>query len=87
MGSANVVPWHAACFLSGGDGRMTQKTPETKFWLILAALNIAALLYPVGLYLQADSNDTQLSAIIVVVGIAFVLAVTDTVSALLVYME
>ena len=66
---------------------MTQKTPKTKFWLILAALNIAALLYPVGLYLQADSNDTQLSAIIVVVGIAFVLAVTDTVSALLVYME
>jgi hypothetical protein len=66
---------------------MTQKTPKTKFWLILAALNIAALLYPVGLYLQADSNDTQLTAIIVVVGIAFVLAVTDTVSALLVYME
>ena len=66
---------------------MTQKTPKTRFWLVLATLNIAALLYPVGLYLQADSNDTQFSAIIAAVGIAFVLAITDTVSALLVYME
>ena len=66
---------------------MTQKTPKTRFWLILAILNIAAMLYPVGIYVQADSNDTQLSAIIAVVGIAFILAITDTVSALLVYME
>lgn len=66
---------------------MPQKTPKTRFWLVLAILNIAAMLYPVGMYLQADSNEAQLSAVIVVVAVAFILAITDTVSALLVYIE
>jgi len=66
---------------------MTQKTQKTKFWLILAIINIAAMIYPVSLYVQADSNDTQFFAAIVLLGIAFLLAIGDMMSAILVYMR
>ena len=66
---------------------MTQKTQKTKFWIILAIINIAAMIYPVSLYVQADSNDTQFFAAIVLLGIAFLLAIGDMMSAILVYMR
>jgi len=66
---------------------MTQKTQKTKFWVILAIINIAAMIYPVSLYVQADSNDTQFFAAIVLLGIAFLLAIGDMMSAILVYMR
>jgi len=66
---------------------MTQKTQKTKFWVILAIINIAAMIYPVSLYVQANSNDTQFFAAIVLLGIAFLLAIGDMMSAILVYMR
>jgi len=66
---------------------MTQKTQKTKFWVILAIINIAAMIYPVSLYVQADSNDTQFFAAIVLLGVAFLLAIGDMMSAILVYMR
>jgi hypothetical protein len=66
---------------------MTQKTQKTKFWVILAIINIAAMIYPVSLYVQADSNDTQFFAAIVLLGVAFLLAIGDTMSAIVVYMR
>jgi len=66
---------------------MAQRNPKTKFWMILALINIAAIIYPVGLYVQADSNETQLFAVIALSCIAFLLAIADTVSAIVVYME
>ncbi len=60
---------------------------RTRFWVILALVNIAAMIYPVSLYAQADSSDTQLYGALVLVGVAVLLVVTDTVSALLVYMQ
>jgi hypothetical protein len=70
-----------------GGENMTQKTQKTKFWVILAIINIAAMIYPVSLYVQADSNDTQFFAAIVLLGIAFLLAIGDMMSAILVYMR
>jgi len=67
-----------------GDENMTQKT---RFWVILAIINIAAMIYPVSLYAQADSNDTQLFAALVLVGVGFLLAITDTVSAVVTYIR
>ena len=66
---------------------MTQKTKKTRFWVILATINIAAMIYPVSLYAQADSNETQLFAAMVLVGAAFLLAITDTVSAIVANMQ
>lgn len=66
---------------------MTHRTDKKRFWTTLAAVNITAMIYPVGLYVQADSNDQQLFATIVLVGAAFLLALTDTVSALVAYMQ
>ncbi|MGA7462164.1 MAG: hypothetical protein WBW69_18175 [Candidatus Korobacteraceae bacterium] len=66
---------------------MAQRNQRTKFWIILALINIAAIIYPVGLYVQADSNETQLFAVIALFCIAFLLAIADTVSAIVVYME
>ncbi len=66
---------------------MAQKTHKTRFWVILAVINIAALIYPVSLYVQADSNDTQFFAVIALSCTAFLLAITDTVSAIIVHIE
>lgn len=63
-----------------------QKTPKTQFWLILALINVAALIYPIGMYVHADSNDAKLFAMLVVLAVGFVLAITDTVGALVAYM-
>jgi hypothetical protein len=65
---------------------MTRRNDKKKFWAILAVVNIAVMIYPVGLYVQADSND-KLFATIVLVGAAFLLALTDTVSTLVAYMQ
>ncbi|MGA3128205.1 MAG: hypothetical protein ABSD13_16005 [Candidatus Korobacteraceae bacterium] len=65
---------------------MTRKTQKTKFWTILAIINIAAMIYPFSQYVQAESNDTQLFAVILLFCIAFLLAVADTVSAIVAYM-
>jgi hypothetical protein len=43
-------------------------------------INIVAMIYPVNLYLQADGSDAQFFATIVLLGAAFLLAITDTVS-------
>src|SRR5271166_649455 len=72
------------CHKHVGDENMTQKT---RFWVILAIINIAAMIYPVSLYAQADSNDTQLFAALVLVGVGFLLAITDTVSAVVTYIR
>lgn len=66
---------------------MAQKTEKTNFWVILAIINIAAMVYPLTLYVQADSNDTQLFATIALLAVAFLLAITDTVSAIVAYMQ
>lgn len=66
---------------------MSQKTPRTKFWTILAFVNIAAMIYPFSLYVQADSNEAQIFAVITLLCIAFLLAIADKVSALVVYLQ
>lgn len=79
--------WYVACTQDCQSENMTHRTDKKRFWTTLAAVNIAAMIYPVGLYVQADSNDQQLFATIVLVGAAFLLALTDTVSALVAYMQ
>ena len=66
---------------------MSQKTQRTKFWTILAIINMAAMIYPFSLYVQAENNEAQIFAVIILFCIALLLAIADTVTALVVYME
>ena len=66
---------------------MSQGSSKTRFWAILTMINIVAMIYPVMLYFQADNSDAQFLAAIVLLGAAFLLAITDAVSAILVYLE
>ena len=65
---------------------MTGEAKKTRFWLVLATINIAAMIYPVSQYVRASSDDTQLFTTIVLFGTAFLLAIADAVSAIVVYM-
>jgi hypothetical protein len=66
---------------------MAHKSSRTRFWTILAIINVAVMAYPVGLYLRADTNDSQFYATLVVLSVGFLLAIMDTVSGLAVYMD
>jgi hypothetical protein len=50
-------------------------------------INIVAMIYPINLYFQADTSDAQFFATIVLLGTAFLLAITDTVSAIVAYLR
>jgi hypothetical protein len=63
------------------------KTQKTKFWITLAIINTAAMIYPITQYLRADSSETQLFAAILLLGVAFLLAITDATTAILVCMQ
>jgi hypothetical protein len=64
---------------------MSRNNQRTKFWTILAIFNIVAIVYPISLYTNAEGSDQQISALLVLVGIGFMLAVVDAVSALIAY--
>lgn len=59
-----------------------QKTKrDPKRWLIVTLLNVLAIAYPINLYLQAGDDKSQLLAAVVLVGVGFLLAVGDLVTA------
>ena len=64
---------------------MSRSNQETKFWTILVVVNIAAIIYPINLYTNNQGTDQQITAVLVLVGTGFVLAVVDAVSALIAY--
>lgn len=53
---------------------------------MLGALNVFAILYPIGLVLRADSGDAHLFAAVVLIGIVFLLAIADTISIVLAHL-
>jgi hypothetical protein len=50
-------------------------------------INVVAMIYPVRLYLQADNADAQFFATVILLGAAFLLAITDTVSVIVTYSQ
>jgi hypothetical protein len=66
---------------------MRQRRQKARFWTILTMINIVAMIYPVVLYFQADNSEAQLFATVVLSGAAFLLAITDTVSAIVAYLQ
>lgn len=64
---------------------MRRKDPKTKFWTTLTLVNLVAMICSISFYLQADSGSAQFVAAMVLVGVAFLLAIADAVSAIIVY--
>lgn len=64
---------------------MSQPNQKAKFWAILMLINIAVIVYPINLYTNADSNEQEISALVVLVGTGFVMAIIDAVCALMAY--
>jgi hypothetical protein len=66
--------------------QLPKKTSSLRFWTVLVLINVALMIYPVGLYAQAQASDVLFPSI-VMVGTAFVLAITDAVSAVLAFLS
>jgi len=64
---------------------MQKKSYKTRFWLILAIVNIVAFIYPIGLLLGSDDDATRLLAIVVLMGGFIFVAVADAVSIVFAY--
>ncbi len=66
---------------------MRRETSKSRFWTILAVINLVAILYPLRLCVQAEDVGTQILAGAILIAVLLVLAVTDTVSAMFAYVE
>ncbi len=64
---------------------MQKKRSKTRFWLILATINIIAFAYPVALLLNSDDDGARLFAFLVLMGGFIFLAVADAVSIVFAY--
>ena len=64
---------------------MARKRPKTQFWLILLLINIAAMIYPVAMMVQADSSESRIYALLAALGVVFMLALINWVSTVIAY--
>jgi len=60
--------------------KMTKKKPTMWFWMALGAINFLALIYPIHLFVRAESVYESLFAMFVLIGFLFLLVVIDAVS-------
>ena len=59
---------------------MKRNKSNTNFWLVLAAVNVLALTYPINLLFRAEGADEKLMAPVVLIGSLFLLLLGDAVS-------
>ncbi len=64
---------------------MERPHSKAKFWTILTLTNLLLIIYPVSVYLTADGDDAQTLAAIVMLSIAFILAIADVVGVVCAY--
>lgn len=66
---------------------MRKNETKDQFWYTLGSVNVVAMAYPIGTYLRADSMEDQILAVAVLVGVALLLAIVDTVSIAVSYLN
>ena len=67
--------------------KMKSTKSTARFWTVLGAINIFAILCVMGIFLHADSVDGRLVAGFTLIAAALLLLITDIVSIVLVYGE
>jgi hypothetical protein len=66
---------------------MRSNKPTARFWTVLGAINIFAVLCVIGMFCHADNVDGQFVAGFTLIAAALLLLITDIVSIVLVYGE
>jgi len=66
---------------------MKKGKPRDEFWLVLGILNVLAMVYPTSVYLWADSIEDQVLAVFVLFGVGLLLAIVDTLSIAVAYLQ
>lgn len=61
---------------------MERKKSHTRFWTVLASINVLTLIYPMDLLHCAKSGDESPFGAILLIGLVFLLVVVDAVSIL-----
>ncbi len=64
---------------------MQRQDSKAKFWTILMLTNLLVILYPVSMYVNADGDDARVLAAIVMLSIAFIMAIADVVGVVCAY--
>ncbi len=64
---------------------MTNKTPKTRFWVILVTVNILALIYPLNLLLGSNDDASRLLGVMVMMVGVLLLFIADSVSIVFAY--
>ena len=66
---------------------MKKGKSRDEFWLVLGILNLLAMVYPTSVYLRADSIEDQVLAVFALFGVGLLLAVVDTLSIAVAYLQ
>ncbi len=64
---------------------METKGHKTRFWMVLATLNVVALGYSINLVLQANSDLARVGAAFLCIAIVFLLLIGDAIGVLIAY--
>jgi len=64
---------------------MKNTTSKSRFWTILAVVNLLMLAYPISMWFAADTQEGIFVAVIAVCGIGLILGIADIISVLLAY--
>ena len=66
---------------------MKKRKAGENFWLVLGLINLLAVVYPISYYVQADGMEDQVLAVAVLIGVCLLLALVDTVSIAVAYVQ
>ncbi len=64
---------------------METKGHKTRFWTVLATLNVLALGYPINLVLHADGDLARLGAAFAFIAVVFLVLISDAIGVLIAY--
>jgi hypothetical protein len=64
---------------------MKNKRHKTRFWMILAILNVVAMGYPINLVLHADCDLARIAAVFIFIATVFGLLISDAIGVLIAY--
>jgi hypothetical protein len=64
---------------------MTRNQPKTKFWTVVAVINIGMLSYPLTMLAGSNTQDDSIIGLVALCAVGLVLAIGDMISIMLAY--
>jgi hypothetical protein len=66
---------------------MKKQKARDNFWFVLGIINLLIMIYPLNCYMQADSGEDHLVAVLILVAAGLVLAIINAVSITVAYSQ